>query len=302
MGGKDDTDHRIAAFAAAHHGVISYAELRALGVGDDGIQYRLAIGRLHRRHKGVYSVGHRLLSREGRWRAAVLASGSGAVLSHFDAAALWDLVASRSGLIHVTRPSRSGRDPSPTFVRLHRVGTLRRRECTLIDGIPTTTVARTLLDLSPLLRPRAIEDVIGRADRLGLFDLVAVRRCLAEHPRQHGAPRLRRLLDTLAGVGAADVRSSLELRFLQLCDDHDLPQPIANATVAGVIVDFHWLGTKVVVETDGYAYHSSPTAFERDRERDQQLTLAGYTVLRFTYKQVTETPEAVINRVRRVLS
>jgi hypothetical protein len=182
------------------------------------------------------------------------------------------------------------------------VRTLRPWEGTLIDGIPTTTVARTLLDLSPHVRPRAMEDIIGRADRLGLFDLVAVGRCLAEHPRQHGAPALRRLLDTLAGHGAADLRSPLEVRFLQLCDDYDLPKPIANATVAGVVVDFHWPGTNVVVETDGYAFHSSPTAFERDRERDQQLTLAGYIVVRFTYNQVTQTPEAVANRIRRLIT
>jgi hypothetical protein len=301
MDGKDDTDQRIATFAATHHGVISFAELRALGVGEDAIQHRLAMGRLHRLHKGIYSVGHMLVSRQGRWRAAVLASGTGAVLSHWDAAANLELLASRAGLIHVTRPSSSGRDPDPARVRLHRVRTLRSWECTLIDVIPTTTVARTLLDLSPLLRPRAIEDVIGRADRLGLFDLVAARRCLAEHPRQHGAPALRRLLDSLAGVGAADVRSILEVQFLQLCDDHGVPAPVANTTVAGVLVDFHWAGTKVLVELDGYAYHSSRAAFERDRERDQHLTLAGYTVVRFTYKQVTETPEAVINRIRHLL-
>jgi hypothetical protein len=302
MKGPDDTDHRIAAFAAAHHGVASHAELLALGVTVKSIEYRLAIGRLHRRHLAVYAVGHPLLSRPGRWRAAVLACGDGAVLSHWDAAAHLDLLPARGRLIRVTKPSSSGRDPDPSRIRLHRVRTLRAWEGTLIDAIPTTTVARTLLDLSPLLRPAAIEDVIGRADRLRLFDLVAVRRCLAEHPRQHGAPALRRLLDELEGVGASDLRSSLEIRFLQLCADHDLPKPLANVRVAGVVVDFHWPASRLVVETDGYAYHASRAAFERDRERDQQLTLAGCTVLRFTYKQVTQTPEAVIHRIRRLLT
>jgi very-short-patch-repair endonuclease len=210
-------------------------------------------------------------------------------------------MAPRGKLMHVTTPSRSGRDPDATRIRLHRIGTLRRWECALNDGMPTTTVARTLLDLSPLLRPRAMEDVIAQANRLGLFDLLAVRRCLAEHPRQHGAPALRRLLDDLEGVGAADLRSTLEVKLLQLCDDHGLPRPAANTYVAGFLVDFHWPGTTLIVETDGYAYHSTRTAFERDRERDQALTLAGYTVVRFTYNQVTRTPEAVAHRIRRLM-
>jgi very-short-patch-repair endonuclease len=301
MRGKDDTDHRIAAYAAANYGVVSFAELRSLGLGEDAVDHRLVRGRLHRRHKGVYTVGHPLLSLRGRWRAAVLACGDGAVLSHSDAAALWDLQPSRDGRIHVIRPSTSGRDPDPARIHLHRVGTFRAWEGTVTDGIPTTTVARTLLDLAPKLRPAALEDVIGRADRLGLFHLLAVRRCLAEHPRQHGAPRLRRLLDDLAGVGAADLRSTLEVRLLQLCVDHDLPRPRVNARVAGFMVDFLWPDANLIVETDGYAYHSSREAFERDRERDQRLTLAGYTVVRFTYNQVTKTPEAVANRLRRLM-
>jgi hypothetical protein len=301
MGTPDDTDHVIAALAAEQYGVVTRRQLLGRGLSAKEIAARVRARRLLPQYHGVYAVGHAALRREGQWMAAIWACGAPSVLSHWDAAALWDLLPPRGRRIHVTRSSAAGRDPDPTRVRLHRVRTLRAWECTLTDGIPTTTVARTLLDLSPHMRPRAIEDVIGRADRLGIFDLVAVRRCLVEHPRQHGAPALRRLLERLAGVGAADLRSALEVRFLQLCDDHDLPRPVANATVAGVLVDFSWPGTKVVIELDGYAYHSSPTAFERDRERDQQLVVAGYIVVRFTYNQVTQTPEAVINRIRRLL-
>jgi hypothetical protein len=293
-------DHRLAAFAADNYGVASRDELRALGFGDKAIEHRLAVGRLHRLHLAVYSVGHLHLGREGRRRAAVLACGGGAALSHWDAAAQHDLLPTRGRRIHVTRPTNAGRAPDPALIHLHRVGTFRAWEATVIDGIPTTTAARTLLDLSPHLRPRAMEDLIARADRLGAFDLAAVRRCLAAHPRQHGAPRLRRLLDDLADTGAADLRSPLEVRMLQLCEDHGLPRPVANVTLAGILVDFHWPGTLLVVETDGYAYHSTRTSFERDRTRDQDLTLAGYTVVRFTYKQVTETPNAVAHRIRRL--
>jgi very-short-patch-repair endonuclease len=146
-----------------------------------------------------------------------------------------------------------------------------------------------------------MEDAVAHANRLDLFDLLAVRRCLDEHPRQHGAPALRRLLDALEGVGAADLRSMLEVLLLQLSDDHQLPEPVANAQVEGFTVDFYWPDKRLVIEADSYTYHSMPSAFERDRERDQQLILAGYTVVRFTYHQVTRKRKAVASRVRRLL-
>jgi very-short-patch-repair endonuclease len=302
MGTPDDTDHVIAALAARQRGVATRRQLLGAGLSSKEIASRGRAKRLLRLYPGVYAVGHAALRREGHWLAAVWASGAKAVLSHADAAAHWGLMPSRGRLIHVTTPSRSGRDPDSTQIRLHRVGTLRPWERALNEGIPTTSVARTLLDLSPTLRPRAMEDVIAHADRLGLFDLLAARRCLSEHPRQHGAPALRRLLDTLEGIGAADLRSMLEVLLLQLADDHDLPRPTANARVAGFLVDFYWPPQKLIVEADSYTYHSMPSAFERDRERDQQLTLAGYTVVRFTYNQVTRQPEAVAHRVRRLLA
>lgn len=298
---ETDPDRLVAGLADAQQGVLRRQQLLDSGLSRTAIADRVARRRLRELYRGVYALGHAELRREGNWLAAVWGCGKRAVLSHHAAAALWDLLPVRGALIDVSTPSRSGRDPDQTRVRIHRVGTLRAWECTRTEGIPATTVARTLLDLSPRLRPRAMEDVIGRADRLGLFDLVAVRRCLGEHPRQHGAPALRRLLDELRGTGPADLRSDLEVRLLQLFDDHHLPRPLTNVNVAGILVDFHWPESNVIVETDGYAYHSSRGAFERDRERDQQLALAGYVVVRFTYKQVMETPEAVVNRVRRLL-
>jgi Protein of unknown function (DUF559) len=299
---ENDPDRAVAAFADAQWGVAARQHLLDCGLSRTAIADRVAKKRLRVMYRGVYAVGHTELRREGQWLAAVWASGPEAVLSHADAGALWGLMPTRGTLIHVSTPRRSGRDPDRTRIRLHRVGTLRAWERTVHEDIPTATVARTLLDLAAVVRPRALEDVIAQADRLGVFDLVAVRRCLAEHRRQHGAPELRRLLDDLDGVGAAEVRSTLEIKLLQLCDDHGLPRPIANVTIAGFLVDFHWPGTKLVVETDGYAYHSTRTAFERDRERDQALTLAGYTVVRFTYNQVTQQPEAVAYRLRRLLA
>lgn len=297
MNVESDPDRRLAALADLQLGVVTRRDLLACGLSRTAIADRVARGRLRVLYRGVYSVGHRRLRREGEWLAAVWGSGRRAALSHWHAAALWDLLPPRGSRIHVTTPSRSGRIPDAARVVLHRVGTFRPWEATVMDGIPVTTTARTLLDLAPHLRPRAIEDVIGRMDRLGRFDLGTVRGCLEDHRRAPGAPKLRRLLDDLHGAGAADLRSVLEARFLQLCDDHALPVPLVNGRVAGLLVDFFWPDAALVVETDGYAFHATRSAFERDRDRDQRLTLAGYRVVRVTYEQVTRAPEEVARRL-----
>jgi very-short-patch-repair endonuclease len=302
MGTPHDTDHVIAALAAGQYGVVTRQQLLSAGLTSKEIAVRVRAKRLLPSYPGVYAVGHASLMPEGRRMAAVLACGSGAVLSHGDAAALWGIAAPRGRLIHVSRPSTAGRGPDPRRIRLHRVGTLQPWERTLVEGLPTTTVARTLLDLSSGLRSRAIEDAIAQASRLQLFDLVAVGRCLAAHPRQHGAPALRRVLEELRGTDAADLHSALEVLLLQVCDDYGLPRPATNARVEGLLVDFCWPAKRLVVEADSYTYHSMPSAFERDRERDQQLTLAGYTVVRFTYKQVTRRRRRVAADIRRLLA
>jgi hypothetical protein len=165
-----------------------------------------------------------------------------------------------------------------------------------------TTPARTLLDVAAVLRPRALEDVVAQANRLERFDLVAVTRVLHEHPHQHGAPALRALLDRLAAGNAANVRSRLEVAMLQLCDDNGLPAPVANARIAGFVVDFWWPGTDLIVETDGFTYHSMPTAFEADRDRDQVLMLAGYRIVRFSFQQVTRQRRESAKRLGELLA
>lgn len=206
MGGSRDLDLRIAAAAAAKHGVLSREELLELGVGRKAIEHRARTGRLHRVHRAVYAIGHPLLDREGMWRAAVLASGDRAVLSHQDAAVLWGMHLVRAARIDVTTPLRNGRRP-PSGVRLHRVSTLGSDEVTLQDSVPVTTPMRTILDCAPVIRGRRLEALIAQADRLELFDGHELRRLLAVHPRQPGTPELRGLLDRLRGVGAADTRS-----------------------------------------------------------------------------------------------
>jgi very-short-patch-repair endonuclease len=276
----------IAALAGAQYGVVSRAQLRTLGLGVAGIDHRVRGGRLHLVHRGVYAVGHAVLTTEGRWMAAVLACGSGAVLSHASAAAAWDLRPVGAGAIHVTIPRSPGR-AARSGIRLHRSRIVERHDTTVHRGIPITTPARTLIDLSRSLKGRPLEHAIDLADQRGLIDF--------DQLRQAKSASLQAVLSRYC---AAPTRSELEERFLRLCDDHGLPRPETNTRIEGIEVDFVWRDRRLIVEVDGYAYHRSPSAFEADRERDVKLTVADWSVLRFTWAQITRRQSWVADAIR----
>jgi predicted transcriptional regulator of viral defense system len=152
--------------AEGQHGVVARRQLLALGVGEDAVQHRLAIGRLYPVGHGVYAVGHRALSPKARWMAGVLSSGSGAVLSHRTAATLWGICDTASGPVDVTvsRKSKSSR-----FVRRHH-SVLPDDEVTTHDGIPVTTVPRTVLDFATASSIDQVERAIRQAEYLHLYD------------------------------------------------------------------------------------------------------------------------------------
>jgi very-short-patch-repair endonuclease len=283
MRGKRAIDLVIPALAANQHGVLTRAQLRLCGLHELSIDRRIAAGRLHPLHRGVYAVGHTVLTVEGRWMAAVLAAGRDAVLSRSSAAAAWDLRAIGGGPVHVTVPNHGGRRRR-AGIRLHRTITLTPNETTTHRGIPITTAARTIVDLAATLDQRTLERLLERADLLRLIDFAD----LGIEPGRRGAPTLRAVLSRYAAP--AITRSELEERFLRICADHGLPRPATNTRIEGMEVDFAWRDARLIVEVDGYSYHRSPTAFEDDRERDVRLALAGWQVLRFTWAQVTRRP------------
>lgn len=261
----------------------------------------MAIGRLRRLRRGVYAVGAGPLSFEARLMAAVLACGSGAVLSHRSAAALWGLRGSMPEDIDVTAPAASGR--GHRGIAAHSAIALRPSEIALCSGIPCTTVPRTLLDLAENGHRRGLERAIDRAEELRLLDRHAVNDVLDHATGRRGAPLLRAIMVEYAATDAL-TRSELEERFLQICARAGVPWPQVNAwlTVGGdaVQVDFSWPGQRIVVETDGYRFHNSRRAFETDRRRDQSLTLAGWRVLRFTWRQVVGDPDGVRRALERL--
>jgi Protein of unknown function (DUF559) len=276
MRGKLDKDLVIATLADAQHGVVARLQLLSAGLSGDDVDRRVRARRLRRLHRGVFAVGHRRLTVEGWWMAAVLACGPGAVLSHVSAAIAWELRRSVSGLIHVTVPTTAGRERR-AGIRLHRSATLTPRDVTEIRGVPVTSVARTIIDLSRTLKGRPLEALIDRADQRGLVDFEALR-----------SANSASLQAVLTSYSAAPTRSELEERFLQLCDDHGIPRPETNAVIEGIEVDFVWRDRRLIVEVDGYAYHRSPSAFEADRERDVVLGMKGWRVMRFSWRQITE--------------
>jgi hypothetical protein len=292
MRGQGARDREIARIANRQGGIVARAQLCDLELSPKAIDHRVRSGRLHPIHRGVYAVGHQAIGVDGRWWAAVLALGDVAVLSHFSAASAWDVRRSASGLIHVTVPGSAGRKRR-AGIRVHRPERLTSDEVTTLDGLPITTPARTLLDLAASgLRGRELEAVLDRAELLRLLDFGELAGLLARRPRRAGAPAISATLSRYV-PGTVDTRSLLEELVLELCDVHGLLRPLTNETVAGRKRDFYWPHARLVVETDGYTWHRSPSAMSEDRERDTVLVLAGYRVLRFTWEHVTRRADYV---------
>jgi very-short-patch-repair endonuclease len=245
-------------------------------------------------HRGVYTIGHRLLSQDGRRMAAVLACGPNAVLSHRAAAALWGM---RAGVwVEVVVPSgRRAKDG----IQVHRAA-LPEDERTTHRGIPTTTVPRTLLDLSAVVKRHELRSALRRAEQLRLGDPLSLHDLIARYRRRPGLATIRALLDE-ASIGARIIRSELEERFQEFLIRSGLPLPQTNAVVEGYEVDCVWSDQRLIVELDGHASHSPAHAFELDRARDRRLEAAGWRVIRITWRQLEQEPELVEADLRRLL-
>jgi very-short-patch-repair endonuclease len=246
----------------------------------------------------VYAVGHARLTVRGRWMAAVLACGDDALLSHRSAAALWGMAQAHARQIDVTSVGRSR--AGPRGITLHRSRSVHDDDRTVSEGIRVTSIARTLLDLAEVVSPRKLERAIEEGERLRLLDLRALTRLCARSRGRHGVAPLRALLEKLEPP--PETRSELERLFIQLCRDSGLPRPAVNVSLAGYEVDAHWPGSRLVVELDGYAFHRTRAAFERDRARDARLQLAGYQVLRVTSRRLLGEPRELAAAIRSMLA
>lgn len=293
-------DALVARLAFEQHGVVTFDQLRGAGLGDGAINLRVRNRRLHRLHRGVFAVGHERISCEGRWQAAVLALGRGALLSHVTAAALWGLRHSNAATVHVTVPTVSGRRRRAGIV-VHRSLSLCDVDIAARNGIAVTSVGRTLLDLAAMIQPGPLERAVERSLALRLFDLRAVRTVLECNPRHRGAGALGRVIEQIHDEPRL-TRSELEGLMRDLCDASRIARPEVNVMVEGVEVDFFWRVRRLIVETDGREWHGTPIAFERDRERDAAFTMLGYRVVRFTHRRLVRDAGAVAGTLRALLA
>jgi very-short-patch-repair endonuclease len=242
-----------------------------------------------------------LLSRQGHWMAAVLASGPEALLSHHTAAALWGLRGYSGGAIHVTVPHKS---TSTKRIRRH-FSIVPEDERSIEDGIPATSVHRTIFDLAPAVSVDDVVAMIKEAEYLQRWDRLSLPDLLERYPGRRGSRKLRFALRRLQEEPPGRKRSKLEERFAPFLRRHRLPLPHFNDWILldakRYRVDCHWPALRLIVELDGWEGHSSRSAFQDDRSRDRRLKVAGFSVLHITWIQLDVEPEALASDLRRLL-
>lgn len=283
--------------ATRQYGVVARRQLLGVGFSSRQIEMRLASGWLLPLRRDVYAVGHLRMSKRGRWMAAVLACGPSAVLSHESAACFWGLQGDRPRVDVNADCGRQGR-LRREGVRLHRCK-LRREECAVGDGIPVTSVARTLFDLAEIVGYERLKQAAEEADRLKLLRLKELELVLELGRGRRALKPMRRLLHELRAPPRT--RSSLENRFHDFREAHRLPPPATNVHVLGHEVDALWPGAKLVVELDSWEFHAHRAAFQRDRAHDSERLVAGYRTVRVTHDRLDREEGKLLDELRALL-
>lgn len=289
---------RIRALALRQHGVATRTQLLESGMSSSALGRRIDSGRFVPLHWGVYLISavDPGLAQE---MAAVLSGGRSALLSHISALVLWEVLRAKPPMpLHVTVPGGGRR--SRNGVVYHRPVRLRRDGREVVDGIPVTSPARSLLDAAGLLGQREVEQVVGAIERRGLIPQEE----LAELPRRYaghrGIPLLRHVLQGV--VEKPFTRSEAERRCLQLIRSAGLPRPETNVTEGPYELDLFWPGESLAVEIDGWAHHSSRGRFEGDRRKDSWLKARGIEVIRLSWRQITRRSTATAVQVGQALA
>lgn len=292
-GNERGLDAALAARASQQRGLVTRAQARALGLSDGGIDERLRRGALHRVQRGVYLVGHAVPPPFAAELAAVLAGGPGTFVARASALRLWGLpfAAEADDPVDVLVVGRKIR--TRAGLRARRCASLSRTDATRRQGIPVTAVARTLVDLAPDLRVPELEELVNEVQVRRLASAGALRNALDRGGPRRGAGRLRLIL---AEPDLGVTRSRAERRLRSIIRSAGLPAPHTNARVGGYEVDMLWRQQRLIVEFDGFAAHGTRRAFERDRRRDAQLQVAGFRVVRVTWRQLDDEPLALAAR------
>lgn len=290
--------HRhLAELARKQHGVVSYSQLRELGLSKGHIARAEGAGRLQRIHWGVYALGHTALSDHGRATAALLVFPGTAVLSHGSAGWLWGLLPTAPREPEVTVAARGNRRRG---LQVHRVWSLSEEERTTYEGLPVTSVARTLVDLAGTSSVRGLSRVVDRARRRGKLDIAAIDQILE---RRHGGFVTERLHEVLRLYRQPVFdRAHSELLFLDAIHDLGLPAPRINTWEEGCEIDAYWEAERFAVEVEGWETHGGREAFEKDCLRQEDLKLAGIDSIRITARRIEQEPRAVAKRLKLLLA
>lgn len=287
-------DKAIAAIARTQHGYITRWQLLEIGLGPGEIKYRIKTGSLIPAYRGVYAVGHVPLGPEARAHAAVLACRDGAILSHGSAASLWKYVRDWSMPLEVIAKC----DRRRPGIRVHRATTLTRRDVTRQLGVPVTSPARTVFDMTPRLADKPLRRMMRDARLTHTLNLSDLAELLDRHPHHPATGRLKPFLDPRAG---GPTRSEFEDAFVEFARRYGLPAPITNTRVHGYEADALFPEERLIVELDGAEFHLDRYAFESDRDRDADLLAAGYVTVRITWERLKKQPAREAARLHKIL-
>lgn len=290
-------EHSFFELASRQHGLVERSQI---GLADVEIARLVRARLLVRVHPGVYRVAGAPVTRHQRLLAAVLAAGPGSAVSHRSAAHEWGL-AEFPDVAEIVTPRAQW--PRLKGVRVHRSNDLVPNHVTVRHGIPVTKPLRTLVDLGQSA-PWAVSDALelGLANRL--FTFKAVDAALDEFgcKGRTGIGVFRRIVDARAlERGIPD--GLLEPRFARLVRRYALPMPAFQVWVApGIRVDFAYPDHMLAIEVDGFGSRRTPEQLDAHNARQNQLVLLGWTVLRFSWKQVVKQPDAVAKQLLVTLS
>jgi very-short-patch-repair endonuclease len=285
-------DRRIAALAARQRGYVTRPQVMKFGLTEKAIRHRVRISRLIPIYAGVYAVGHLPTLPPDRAFGALLACGSGAVLSHGSAATVWGIFKRWELPFEVTTPS-TRRRPG---IAVHRA-VLTRQDIRTQLGLRVTSPARTLLDVAPRMTDKALTRAVNDLRRPGYLRLHHLAELLDRFPRSPASGRLRPFLDDPTGP----TRSEFEDAFFAFSKRFGFPKSQVNARVCGFEVDVLFAEERVIVELDGWSFHNTRRSFESDRERDAELLARGFVTIRITWEQLVHDPERVAERLWAIL-
>jgi very-short-patch-repair endonuclease len=284
--------------ADRQQGVVARWQLLERGVSSHAIDARVKRGLLRQAHRGVYVVGHVAPARFAKEMAAVLACGPSAVVSHRSAAAMMEILPYPArGDVWVTVPNRS--IEGGPGIRIAHSSRLHPVDVGLLERVPITSPARTLVDLAAVVDTNQLERAVAQAYVGGWVTEAELRRQLERDRGRRGAGRLRALLDREAEP--AHTKSEAERRLLRIVRAAGLPEPRANAMVGPYEVELLWADQRVVAEYDSFEFHMNRRAFRRDRERTNWLQLQGHVVLRLTWHDLTRGRHQLRRRLKAAL-